>query len=102
LPAPHHLKPETDWPAAAWYDYTIALENGKTIGATVVDHPGNPATVWHNLEPIAMVNPCIVAPGPVAVKAGQTLRLRYRLVVHDGPAPVPLLQKLSNEFRGAE
>ena len=38
-PAPHYLQPETDWPAAAWYDYTIALTSGKTIGATVVDHP---------------------------------------------------------------
>ena len=27
LPAPHHLKPETDWPAADWYDYTTRLES---------------------------------------------------------------------------
>ena len=27
-----------------------------------------------------MVNPCIVAPGPVTLKAGEPLRLRYRLV----------------------
>lgn len=99
LPAPHHLKPETDWPAAAWYDYTIALDGGKTIGAAVVDHPGNPPSTWHNLKPIAMINPCIVAPGPVTLKAGQPLRLRYRLVTHDGPAPVELLKKLSDEFR---
>jgi hypothetical protein len=99
LPAPHHLKPETDWPAAAWYDYTITLDAGKTIGAAVVDHPGNPPSTWHNLKPIAMVNPCIVAPGPVTLKAGQPLRLRYRLVTHDGPAPVELLKKLSDEFR---
>jgi hypothetical protein len=101
LPAPHHLKPETDWPAAAWYDYTIALDSGKTIGAAVVDHPGNPPSTWHNLKPIAMVNPCIVAPGSVTLKAGQPLRLRYRLITHDGPAPVELLEKLAQEFRGA-
>lgn len=99
LPAPHHLKPETDWPAAAWYDYTIALDSGQTIGATVIDHPGNPPSTWHNLEPIAMINPCIVAPGPVKLEAGQPLRLRYRLVTHDGPAPVELLNKLADEFR---
>lgn len=101
LPAPHHLKPETDWPAAAWYDYTIALDGGKTIGAAVVDHPGNPPSTWHNLKPIAMINPCIVAPGPVTLKAGQLLRLRYRLVTHDGPAPIEVLEKLAQEFRGA-
>lgn len=98
LPAPHHLKPETDWPAAAWYDYTVALDSGKTIGAAVVDHPGNPPSAWHNLQPIAMVNPCIVAPGPVTLKAGQPLRLRYRLVTHDGPAPAECLKKLADEF----
>jgi len=102
LPPPHHLKPETDWPAAAWYDYSIALDSGKTIGAAVVDHPGNPSSTWHNLQPIAMINPCIVAPGPVTLKAGQPLRLRYRLITHDGPAPVELLKKLSDEFRGQE
>jgi len=102
LPAPHHLKPETDWPAAAWYDYTIALDGGKTIGATVVDHPGNPPSTWHNLQPIAMINPCIVAPGPVTLKAGQPLRLRYRLITHDGPAPLELLKKLSDDFRSRE
>jgi hypothetical protein len=101
LPAPHHLKPETDWPAAAWYDYTISLDGGKTIGAAVVDHPGNPPSTWHNLKPIAMVNPCIVAPGPVTLKAGVPLRLRYRLITHDGPAPVELLKQLAQEFRGA-
>lgn len=99
LPPPHHLKPETDWPAAAWYDYTIALDSGPTIGAAVVDHPGNPPSAWHNLQPIAMINPCIVAPGPVALEAGQMLRLRYRLVTHDGPAPVDVLNQLAEEFR---
>jgi len=36
----------------------------------------------------------------VTLKAGQPLRLRYRLIMHDGPAPVELLKKLSDEFRG--
>ena len=100
LPDPHYLKPETDWPAADWYDYTIKLDSGKTVGIAVLDHPGNPKTTWHNLAPIAMVNPCIVAPGPVKVKQGEPLRLRYRLVIHDGPTPFPLLRERSDEWRG--
>jgi len=99
LPNPHHLKPETDWPTADWYDYTIKLSGGKTVGAAVLDHPGNPPSLWHNLAPIAMVNPCIVAPGPVQLKQGQPLRLRYRLVVHDGPPPTELLNQLGAEWR---
>jgi hypothetical protein len=99
LPSPHHLKPESDWPPAAWYDYTIALESGKTVGIAVFDQPGNPPTVWHNLAPIAMLNPCIVAQGSVTLTKGAPLRLRYRLVVHDGPAPVQLLQILAAASR---
>jgi len=97
LPDPHHLKPKTNWPAAAWYDRTVELEGGKTIGVAVIDRPGNPPSTWHNLPPIAMVNPCIVAPGPVTIKKDRPLRLRYCLVVHDGPAPVELLNRLSRE-----
>ena len=99
LPDPHHLKPETDWPAADWYDYTMNLNNGKTVGVAILDHPANPTTTWHNLAPIAMVNPCIVAPGAVQVNKGQTLQLRYRLVAHDGPTPVKLLKTLTDEWR---
>ncbi len=99
LPAPHYLKPETDWPAAEWYDYMIELSNGKTIGVGVLDHPDNPPSTWHNLAPIAMINPCIVAPGPVNLKEGKPLHLRYRVIVHDGPTPVELLKSLSSEWR---
>ena len=56
-------------------------------------------STWHNLTPIAMVNPCIVAPGPVTIKKGQTLRLRYGLVVHDGPVDLELLSKVSKRWR---
>lgn len=99
LPDPHYLKPETDWPARPWYDYVIELEEGKTVGVAVIDHKDNPPAGWHNLKPIAMVNPCIVAQGEVKLAAGKPLRLRYRVVVHDGPPPVALLEKLAAEWR---
>jgi hypothetical protein len=99
LAEPHHLKPESDWPAQPWYDYTIRLDSGKTVGVSVLDHPGNPPSVWHNLAPIAMLNPCIVALGPVTLKESQPLRLRYRLVVHDGATPTELLGELTKQWR---
>ncbi len=99
-PRPHHLKPETDWPASPWYDWVVALEDGKTIGVAVVDHPANPKSTWHNLQPIAMVNPCIVAPNAIHTQAGDTLRLRYRVVTHDGPPPRRVLEELAAEWRG--
>ncbi len=97
LPDPHYSVPELNWPAADWYDYTIKLEGGKTVGVAVIDHPRNPPSTWHNPRYVWMINPCIVAKEPVEVKPGEVLMLRYRLVVHDGPTPVDLLKELSTD-----
>ncbi len=99
LPNPHYLKPETCWPAADWYDYTIALNDGKTVGMAIIDHPTNPPAKWHNNRGVWMLNPCITAPGPLVLKKGQPLALRYRLVAHDGPTPSELLKSLAAEWR---
>jgi len=98
LPDPHYSVPELNWPAKSWYDYTIKLKNGETIGIGTIDHPDNPPATWHNPRYVWMVNPCIVAAKPIQVDKDQTLRLRYRLVVHDGPTPVELLKKLSKSW----
>ena len=99
LPDPHYSVPELNWPAADWYDFTITLQNGKTVGAAVIAHPSNPPATWHNPRYVWMINPCIVAKGPVAIKRGETLALRYLVVVHDGPAPAETLNKLAVEWR---
>jgi hypothetical protein len=98
LPNPSHVKPESDWPAAAWYGYSLRLEDGKTAGVAVIDHPKNPPSLWHNHRDVRMLNPCIVAPGEVKLKAGETLVLRYRVVAHDGETPGAALDKLAAEF----
>ncbi|MEO2002883.1 MAG: DUF6807 family protein [Candidatus Poribacteria bacterium] len=84
LDAPHHLTPDTDWPSEPWYSYSITLDNGARTELAVLDHPDNPPTLWHNLAPISMMSPCIVAPGPITMPRGEALRLQYRLVVGDG------------------
>lgn len=99
LPDPHYSVPELNWPASDWYDYTIRLTNGKTVGAAVIDHPDNPPATWHNPRYVWMINPCIVAQGPVTVPRREPLTLRYRLVIHDGPTPVDLLNRLADAWR---
>ena len=99
LDRPHHLKPETNWPDADWYDYALALADGKTIGVAVINAPDNPPTTWHNLQILAMVNPCVAAPAEIALRCRKPLRLRYRLVVHDGPVPMDLIKELSAQWR---
>ncbi|MFC1597861.1 DUF6807 family protein [Planctomycetota bacterium] len=99
LPDPHYSAPELNWPATDWSDFTIKTDRGKTVGITVINHPKNPASTWHNPRYVWMINPTIVDRGPVKVKAGAVLALRYRLVVHDGPPPVELLKELTTEWR---
>lgn len=98
LPAPHHLKPETDWPAQPWYGFSVTLPDGVQLGGAVLDHPRNPKSLWHNPAAIRMINPCIVAPGDVVLKGGEPLVLRYRVVAWDGATPRELLNRLSKDW----
>lgn len=96
---PHHLQPERNWPAADWYAYQTRLDDGRLVGTAVVNHPDNPPTTWHNIVRWGMINPCIAAPAAIQREAGQPLRLRYVLVVHDGRHPRELLRQLSSVDR---
>lgn len=100
-PDPVHTQPESDWPDAPWYDFTVELPDGKKGGVTVVQHPGNPRTLWHNHRATRMINPCITAPSEVTLDPAKPLKLRYRVVVHDGPAPVELIERLVREWKGS-
>ena len=102
LPNPSHVKPESDWPAAAWYGYTLKLADGKVAGVAVIDHPKNPPTLWHNHRDVRMLNPCIVAPAEVKLKANRPLVLRYCVVAHDGETPAAELNRLAEEWRGEQ
>ena len=99
LPNPSHVKPESDWPDAAWYGYSLKFDDGKTAGVAVINHPRNPPTLWHNHRDIRMLNPCVVAPGEVKLKANEPLVLKYRVVAHDGETPGKALDKLAEEWR---
>jgi len=98
LAAPHHLKPESDWPAQSWYAYQITLSDGAKVGCAVVDHPKNPKSLWHNAASIRMLNPCIVAPGDVTIKDGEPLFLRYLVVAWDGETPREKLNDLAKSW----
>jgi Family of unknown function (DUF6807) len=98
LAAPNHMKPESDWPAQPWYGYQITLPDGASLGGAVIDHPMNPPSLWHNAAPIRMINPCIVAPKDVVIKANEPLILRYRVVAWDGATPRELLNSLAKDW----
>jgi hypothetical protein len=92
LPNPKPSDPSSNWPAAPWYRYKVELDDGQVAGLVLVDHPQNPPALWHNFRDLRMLNPCIVAPGAVKLKARQPLVLRYRVIAHDGSdPPAPLM-----------
>src|SRR6266568_2833952 len=97
LPAPIHTKPESDWPAAKWYDFTLTYDDNTSAGLALLDHSKNPPSLWHNHKDIRMINPAITAPSSVIIKANTPLILRYRIVAHDGPANPDMLNKLSED-----
>jgi Methane oxygenase PmoA len=97
---PYYAFPELDWPSEPWYDYTITVSaSGKTLGTAVLDHPDNPPTLWHNSRTLWMLNPAITALQQIIIHPDAPLKLRYRVVTHDGPPPVDVLQRLSAEWR---
>ncbi|MDX1951395.1 MAG: DUF6807 family protein [Verrucomicrobiota bacterium] len=96
LPAPHHMKPDSDWPDKNWYDFSFRSKSGKVAGLAIINHPSNPKTLWHNIPGIGMINPCIVAPNPIQLRKNVPLKLIYTVVAHDGPAPTTLLNQLSS------
>lgn len=78
--------------AARWVDYS-ALVDGSPAGVACFDHPSNlrHPTRWHarpyglcSANPFAVRGFTGSGDGAYTVAAGATLRLRYRVVIHEG------------------
>ena len=95
---PSHLKPETDWPDYPYYAAGLKFADGSRAGVAVINHPSNPLTVWHNNRGAHMINPCVVASGPMKLTPAKALVLRYRVVTFDGPTPDEELAQLTHDF----
>jgi hypothetical protein len=74
---------------AAWVNARGTLD-GKAAGIALLSHPDNPGhpMSWYILAqpklPFWYANPSPVQPKPIALKRGQSLAHRYRIVPHDG------------------
>ena len=96
-----------------WVDYWGMLE-GERVGIAILDHPGNPKhpTYWHSRS-YGLFAANIFGEhdfyndknrnGSVTVQPGETLRFRYRVVIHPGDtqeANLAALYKAYTEERG--
>lgn len=95
-----HNRKETNWPAAPFYDLVYTTAQDGVNGCAVLDHPENPKATWHVVRGIHMLNPCIVAEKEVVIEPDRPLRLRYRLVTHEGEPPLAALRRLHAEMAG--
>jgi hypothetical protein len=83
-----------------WVDYSTKRD-GKRIGVAILDHPSNPRhpTYWHARGyGLNAANPFGVRDftgdksqnGKMEIPKGGTLRLRYRVAIHEGGDPAAL------------
>jgi hypothetical protein len=83
---------------------------GQTAGVAIFDHPANPGapTYWHSRAyGLHAANPFGVRDftgdkskdGSMTVKAGQTLRFRYRVVIHAGDAQAAHIADLYDRYQ---
>ncbi len=84
---------------ARWCDYSGPIAPGANEGITLMDHPMNP----HHPVPFHVRNDgwmgaSLTFPGPLTVRAGEPLRLRYGLYVHAGVPPGEMLEQRWGEF----
>lgn len=99
-PNSNATRPDTDWPARKWYSHKVTLQNGRVVSSAVIDHSGNPPSLWHGARGVSFLNPCISAQGPVQIPAGKPLTLRYLAITRDGDLSPGWLEGLADGWRG--
>jgi hypothetical protein len=91
-----------------WLDYSGQID-GETVGIAVFDHPGNPRTptYWHTRGYGLLANNIFgvhdfendkYRDGSLAIRPGQPLRFRYRVVIHPGDANAAHIADLYTEY----
>lgn len=99
LPDSTATNPASDWPARPWYSHQVTLPGGKVLSSALIDHPANPASLWHGARGVSFLNPCVSAPQAVQIPAGKPLALRYRALAFDGVFPGDLLDQMATAWR---
>lgn len=94
--------------ASPWNDYFGTLE-GETVGVAILDHPSNPKhpTFWHSRDYGLFAANAFgehdffndkTRDGSITIKKGQTLRFRYRVIVHSGDTEAAGIAKAFAEY----
>jgi hypothetical protein len=93
---------------AEWVDYDGTVD-GQKVGIVIFNNPKNGAEPprWHSrdyglfaVNPFGLkeFDPKAEGKGGLALKAGDTLRLRYRVVIHPGDYPKQKIENLYKDY----
>jgi len=85
---------------ARWLDFSGPLSDGQTAGVTVLDNPANVRhpTPWYWNPSLPFLCAALLANEPLQLKAGDTLKLGYRILVHTGAPPAEWIEQQWQEF----
>jgi hypothetical protein len=85
--------------ASRWVDYSGPVAPGKVEGICYMDHPENPhhPTHWH-VRRDGWMEAAFNLATSYGVATGHPLDLRYRLLIHSGPADRAALDRAWREF----
>jgi hypothetical protein len=93
---------------AKWVDYTATVD-GVPAGVAMFDHPANPRhpTRWHARGySLCSANPFALrsftgdksSDGSYEIAAGESLALRYRVLIHEGETPPASIEEQYQKF----
>ncbi|HEU0139944.1 MAG TPA: PmoA family protein [Bryobacteraceae bacterium] len=95
-----------------WVDYYGQLE-GQTVGVAILDHPANPRhpTYWHSRAyGLFAANPFGIRDftgdktqdGSMTFEPGQSVRFRYRVIIHPGDVKAANIAKAYKEYAASK
>ena len=89
------------WPHAMAADYSGRIA-GKLVGIAALDHPDNPRspTPWYLIrsDTMSYMNAALLADDALPLKAGQSMTLNYRMIVHPERLTAEQLQAACSDW----
>jgi hypothetical protein len=108
LDADGRTEPPARGTPVAWHAYAGPIDGGpqRRGGVALMDHPRNqrfptPTYTIHESEAFGFLQCAFLYQGPYELRPDEPLRLRYRVVVFDGEAPVESLRSWFDRFAQA-
>jgi len=87
---------------ARWVAFQGTAVNGRPAGVAIFDHPANPRapSSWQTRSHYPYLNPSFTCKEDYTLAAGESLTLRYGVLVHSGPADAEKIQQRWKAFAG--